>query len=96
MRTLSCKTPEEGFTICRRNNRLLRGMQVTGRNDQAVSLPVSCPSGGKPIGLWHSHPVSGGGSTDPSPQDISEAKRFGLKFLCITVPEKGVTRCHRI
>ena len=96
LRSLSTKTPEEGFTICQQNGALIRGKHVTGISHQAVSVPVSCPYGGKPVGLHHTHPVSGGGSTEPSEQDIYEARRFGLKWLCITVPEKRETQCHRI
>ena len=84
---------EEASTICRHNWTLLWGTKAKGKSPYEVSLNVSCPSGGQPIGIFHTHP---GGRPEPSNLDVSEGKRFGLDWLCITVPERHITKCHRI
>lgn len=85
--------PERAFTLCQFRNTLLKGGQATGKDEFSVTLPISCPRG-KPIGTWHSHPAAGGGSLLPSAQDISEIKRLGLQFLCVSV--KRETKCYRV
>ncbi len=81
---------ERGFPICDVNGKLVPGPEVVGRDNRSVDIPLLCPLGGRPVGTHHTHP---GGSTRPSKQDLSEAGRLGLDFICITVPEKGRTEC---
>ena len=84
---------EEAFTLCQLRDMLLKGREARGPDKWSVNLHVGCPSGGKPIGLFHTHP---GGEPEPSAQDIFEAKRLGMHFLCVSVPEKDKTKCHRL
>lgn len=84
---------EEAFTLCQLVNTILRGSEAKGQDPWSVSLRVSCPYGGKPIGIHHTHP---GGEPVPSSQDISEARRLGLDFLCIGASKKSTTRCYSI
>ena len=73
---------EEARTICQLGNELLWGNQARGDSPINVRLrPITCPGGGKPIGVWHSHP---GGKAEPSLQDIAEMKRVGLPYMCIS------------
>lgn len=83
---------ETGFTICQRNQELARGGGGAG-GQYAVSLDISCPDGYKAVGTWHSHPH---GNTNPSDADIAEMRRLGLEHLCISVPDTGELRCHRV
>lgn len=84
---------ERAATICRQNNNLTWGSQAAGDDPYSVSLNVQCPHGYRAMGVWHTHP---GGVPMPSPADIREARRMGVKHLCITVPETGETRCHEV
>jgi len=83
---------EEAFTLCQLRDMILKGSQATGNDKYSVNLRVSCPQG-KPIGIHHTHP---GGEPEPSDQDIREAHRLGIPFMCITVPERKVTKCYRV
>jgi len=83
---------ETAFTICKRNNEIVRGNGGAGGRF-AVTLDIGCPDGYHPIGLWHSHP---GGTTEPSKADIEEMKKLGLENLCISVPQTGELRCTRV
>ncbi len=84
---------EEAVTLCQLGDMLLRGTESKGEDKWSVNLSVGCPHGGKPIGISHSHP---GGEPVPSEQDIAEVKRLGLSSLCVSVPEKKITRCYRV
>jgi len=84
---------EHAITLCQLNDLLLRGSESQGNDKWSVIHHVSCPYGGKPVGLYHTHP---GGEPVPSSQDISETKRLGLSVLCVSVPEKNITKCYRV
>lgn len=83
---------ETAFTICERNGKLTRGTSGSG-GKYAVTLDIGCPSGYKPVGIWHSHPH---GVPEPSAADIKEMKKLGLSHCCISVPQTGEMRCHYI
>lgn len=83
---------ETAFTICGRDNQLVRGSGGAG-GQYAVSLDIGCPDGYKPLGIWHSHPR---GNAQPSSADIAEMKKLGLEHLCISVPQTKELQCHRI
>ena len=83
---------EEAMTLCQLGNMLLKGSEARGENPFSVNLHISCPRG-KAIGIHHTHP---GGEPEPSAQDIAEAKRFSLDWLCVTVPETRVTKCYPV
>jgi proteasome lid subunit RPN8/RPN11 len=83
---------ESAFTICLTpEGNLTRGSQAQGDSPYHVSLPISCPSNCKTVGIWHRHP---GGDTEPSHADIAEALRLRIKHLCITSDSE--TKCHEI
>lgn len=84
---------EEAITLCQLGDLLLRGNESKGQDKWSVNLHVGCPQGGKPIGISHTHP---GGEPVPSDQDIVEVKRLGLSALCVSVPEKNITKCYRV
>lgn len=81
---------ETAFTICERDGDICRGNEGKG-GPYAVSLNIGCPTGYKPIGIWHSHPK---GTTDPSSADVSEMKKLRLRHMCISVPDTGEMKCH--
>lgn len=58
---------------------------------QGVNIPIHCPPRHKPIGTWHTHP---GGVVEPSPEDWQMTHSRGFRFMCITVPESGETKCY--
>lgn len=87
---------ETAITLCQLGNMLLRGSEAKGSDPWSVNVRVSCPHGGKPIGIFHTHPLAGGGEPVPSAQDISEAKRLNLSVLCVSVPEKNITKCYKV
>jgi proteasome lid subunit RPN8/RPN11 len=95
MRRLS-KLPmnnEVGALMCRApDGSTVYGPQASGSHDN-VQVPYQCPSGATPFGVWHTHPH---GIAEPSPDDIAAGKRFGLKQLCVTVPQTGETNCTAI
>lgn len=78
---------ERGYTVCR-NGRLSRGVQVSG-DDHSVSIPIGCPSGSKPAGLFHTHP---GGTLEASPQDLRKMREKNLP-VCIRVG--NTVKCYR-
>lgn len=84
-------TAERGFTICRMpSGDLAAGPLAIGNSKSHVTVPIACPPGGRPVGLWHTHP---GGRAELSSRDIAAGIRLSLEFMCVTVPETGVTRC---
>lgn len=87
------KDVEIGGTMCRdRRGRLRLGPLASGEHDH-VRIDISCPQGGKPVGIWHTHPQ---GVAQPLSQDLIEAARLGLDFLCITVPDTNQSKCFRV
>uniref|UniRef100_A0A6M3ITG4 JAB domain-containing protein n=1 Tax=viral metagenome TaxID=1070528 RepID=A0A6M3ITG4_9ZZZZ len=95
---------EHAAVLCQLGKELLWGNKAKG-DFTSVSLPgvsCGCPTGAKPIGLWHTHPsdplldLFGFGKAELSQQDKSEAKRLGMAFMCVSVPEKKITKCHRV
>lgn len=87
----STKAVEEAATICQLGQRLLWGSRAKGTSPTSVSLFTSCPKGGKPIGVHHTHP---GGRAEPSLQDIAAMKRAELRHLCIS--DDSITRCFQV
>ena len=87
------KQPETGFTICRKDNKLIKGCESVGDSQHHVSMKICCPNGGVPVGTYHTHPQ---GRVEPSDQDIAEMKRLGLDLLCIEVPETKEAKCYRL
>lgn len=83
---------EYGYTLCQDGCHLTKGSEGSGHRT-GVSLSVGCPSGGNPIGLYHTHP---GGTTEPSDQDIREMRRLGLNTMCIRVPETRELDCYHV
>ena len=69
---------EYAKTICMRGDEVFWGSEAKG-GPLLVRLHTSCPDG-KAIGVIHSHP---GGTSEPSPQDISETLRAKLPWLCV-------------
>lgn len=68
------------------------GPRAQGSHDN-VQVPYSCPTGSKPFGVWHTHPH---GIAEPSDDDLAAARQFGLKKLCVTVPQTGETNCQTL
>ena len=84
---------EHGFTICQdAYGDFVKGPEAVG-TQLSVSIEVKCPDGYRATGLFHTHPH---GTTDPSPADIKAARKFGLRHLCIGVPETGDVACHNV
>ena len=84
---------EVGFSICRDPSGGLSYGPAAEGGPYSVEIPVECPPGGDLIGLYHTHP---GGTTRPSQTDIRSAKAFGVKALCIEVPDTGAFDCYDI
>lgn len=82
---------ERGYTVCR-NGRLKKGIEVKG-DAHSVSIPTKCPSGSKPVALFHTHPGPPPfGSLTPSPLDIKTMHEKGLP-ICIKAGNK--IKCYR-
>jgi proteasome lid subunit RPN8/RPN11 len=96
MRKLGDRLPannEVGAMLCRRRDgSTVMGPRAQGTHDR-VDVPYSCPPGSDPYGVWHTHPH---GIAEPSPDDIRAATAFGLRRLCVTVPETGETKCTNL
>ena len=80
---------EEGFTICDKKGKLSRG-PVRNGNSNSVRFPVSCPNGGKPRALYHTHPS---GDLRPSNADIESSRKFNLP-VCIGLPNGKKVKCY--
>lgn len=93
MRKLGSRLPqnsEVGALLCRRRDgTTVMGPRAQGDHDN-VAVPYVCPPGAVPYGVWHTHPH---GSVEPSDDDLEAARSFGLRRLCVTVPQTGQTRC---
>jgi hypothetical protein len=84
---------EHGFAICQdAQGNTIAGTETKGHR-YGVQIDVSCPTGFAATGLFHTHP---GGTPTPSPQDIKEGCRLGIRHLCIAVPETGEMKCTDI
>ena len=96
MRKLGQRLPmnnEVGAMLCRGSDgRTVMGPRARGSHDH-VNVPYQCPSGSEPVGVWHTHPH---GIAEPSADDIRAARHFGLKRLCVTVPQTGETNCTQL
>lgn len=92
-RTSPGEEVEQAATICRLGDQLLWGTRATG-TPTSVKLRIGCPHGGKPVGIFHTHP---GGTSDPSPQDVAEFRRAsalrGINKFCI---KNGELRCFEL
>ena len=85
-------TNEVGFALCRaQSGQLTRGPVAEG-TPVGVNIPVSCPSGTRFVGLFHTHP---GGVAAPSDKDLRAGQATGSRNLCILVPESGELACYR-
>jgi len=82
---------EHAKTICQLGRELLWGSEANGSSPYNVTLRTGCPEGGKPVGIFHTHP---GGVAEPSAQDLAEMRRAGLEHLCIS--DDNVTKCYRV
>jgi proteasome lid subunit RPN8/RPN11 len=96
MRRLSRKLPmnnEVGAMLCRApDGSTVFGPQAEGSHDN-VQVPYQCPAGSEPYGVWHTHPH---GVATPSDDDLEAAREFGLRRMCVTVPQTGETRCRNL
>ena len=81
---------EVGRAICALNGTFVSGPLASQGDPNNVKVPLICPPGGRLVGLDHTHP---GGGLAPSRQDMAEARRLRLDFMCVTVPETGKTKC---
>lgn len=80
---------EVGFVVCKtKKGGHIRGKTAVGSHD-AVTIPVKCPPGSKPVAIHHSHPS---GSVQPSSQDIKTAREFNLP-VCIRGGRK--IKCYK-
>lgn len=80
---------EIGSMLCRfPNGALTRGAIGIG-TPTSVTYSDKCPSGTVAVATGHSHPKSGGGSPQPSAQDLRETKRLGVPAICIYTEEKA-------
>lgn len=85
---------EVGAMLCRMTDgRLTRGPIGVG-TATGVQFPDTCPPNTKVAGSFHTHPKSGGGSILPSAQDMREAKRVGMPYLCIINEQQ--TACYAV
>ena len=82
---------EEARTLCLRNGQISWGSKGHSGTPTDVWINPGCSEGGKVIGIYHTHP---GGTTDPSPQDLSAMRLAGLEHMCISDDARVV--CHRV
>ena len=72
---------EVALTVCRlKSGQLVRGTEAKGRTPYSVQLRIGCPPGAVTTAIYHTHP---GGKAEPSAVDILEARRLGIKHLCV-------------
>lgn len=71
----------------------MRGPESTG-HAYGVNVDVKCPSGTKPLVLWHTHPRSG--SLHPSDADMKAARENNIPWLCVHIPENGALACYPV
>ncbi len=75
---------ETGWAVCQGPHGQLTSGPVASGTRHNVVIPMSCPPGYRPIGADHIHPP---GYPNPSAQDIAEAQRLSLEFVCATSPD---------
>lgn len=79
---------ERGYTVCNNGkSRLSRGPQVTG-TESTVSIPISCPSGSRPVALFHTHP-------NGSPISSVDIKTMREKKLPVCIKANGKVKCWK-
>ena len=87
---------EVGSSICRtKAGGVVPGKMTSGSMTHG-DVELNCPPNTSFDGVWHTHPM---GMAQPSEQDYEQARRHGIKKLCITSTSPGVedqTRCFRI
>lgn len=89
--TQSIPAVEFGFSLFVTPNGVLTRGPVGVGDATSVQFPdtcATCPPGSKLVATIHSHPKEGGGSILPSAQDIREAGRLKMPYLCIINNEK--------
>jgi len=87
---------EVGSPVCKVNGQLFHG-NISNGDLENVEVNTIC-STGTLDSIWHTHPQDEG-LNKPSAMDYSEAKRLGIKKLCITSVNKGQadrTTCYKI
>lgn len=77
---------------CPHSKQIVAGSQSTGDHN-SVSVEVKCPHGYRALGIFHTHPH---GEPVLSGADKREARRLGLKHMCVGVPQTGEARCYTI
>ena len=96
MKRISTSLPmnyEVGAMMCKsKDGSTVLGTRASGNHDN-VSVPYNCPPNSEPYGVWHTHPH---GIAHPSDEDIAAGREFGLKRLCVTVPQPGETNCTNL
>ena len=87
---------EIGSAICKtRDGKLVPGQFSSGSMNH-VDVDLTCPANTVLNGVFHTHPM---GLAQPSKQDYSQARKFGIKKLCITAThpdKKNETRCFKV
>ncbi len=84
---------EEAFTICSCPGKgLARGSHAIG-GPVSVSLEVQCPHGYRALGIFHTHPE---GHPVLSDADKKEARRLGIRHMCVGVPQSGEVKCYEV
>jgi proteasome lid subunit RPN8/RPN11 len=90
------KNKEVGSSICRtKAGKLVPGKMASGSMTH-VDVELTCPPNTQFEGVWHTHPM---GLAQPSEQDYEQARKLGVKKLCVTSTGHGVpdeTRCYSI
>jgi len=82
---------EKGFVVCRNNRRYTRGTKGShSATSHSVVIPMSCPSGSRPVAIHHTHP---GGSLNLSPPDKAMARQFRVP---VCVKAQGRVKCYRV
>jgi proteasome lid subunit RPN8/RPN11 len=84
---------EIGMIICKSQAGRLSSGPLQQGNRNSVKVPVSCPSGSKPVALWHTHPS---GSLELSEADIRTSLEHRIPYCCVSNGKNGSTRCYRV
>lgn len=84
---------EIGFTVCRVPDGSLSHGPIAEGTPMSVNIDIECPPGDRPEAIFHTHP---GGVAFPSPTDIRNTRKVGLRHLCIAVPETGELNCYKL
>ena len=87
---------EVGSAMCRTQAGKVIPGKLTSGSLHSVDVELTCPPNTQLDGVWHTHPM---GLAQPSEQDYEQARKFGVKKLCVTSTaphQKDQTRCYRI